>query len=226
MKLNVDVPGPISLLSIMGSKAYGLDTPDSDTDYRGIYVAPTDVVLGLNPPKDTIDGHDPDVVVQEVGKFIRLALAANPTILEMLFMPSYLELDDIGADIIASREAFLSQRAAVTFGGYAKQQIERLQRRNDGSFAADTRKRTAKHARHCFRLFHQGRELLETGKITVNVGHMRDELFAIGEAPVEEMVARFEREWATFNQIESVLPEQPDMEMANRLLLSIRHRVP
>lgn len=35
---------------VIGSRAYGLDMEDSDTDRRGIYQAPTDLVLSLYEP--------------------------------------------------------------------------------------------------------------------------------------------------------------------------------
>ena len=51
--------------------------------------------------------------------------------------------------------------------GYAQQQFQRLDRRGDGSFSSDTRKRTAKHARHLMRLCRQGYELYTTGRLDV-----------------------------------------------------------
>lgn len=211
----------IILEAVMGSKAYGLDTPESDEDLRSVYVAPTRQVLSLAKPKDTIQKNDPDVVIQEVEKFISLALANNPTILEMLFIPEYRVLTDEGQLLVNHRAAFLSQRVRKTFGGYAIAQVKRLERRGDGSFDADLRKRYPKHARHCFRLIQQGRELLETGRITVKVNN-RDELFAVGELAPEALKERFEEEFARFDATPSALPDEPDFETANRLLLEIR----
>jgi len=211
----------IILQAIMGSIAYGLDTPESDEDLRSVYVAPTWQVLGLRKPVETIQKTDPDIVLQEVEKFISLALSNNPTILEMLFLDEYRILTEDGKLLVDNRDAFLSRRAFKTFGGYAIQQIRRLERRGDGSFSSDTRKRTAKHARHCFRLLQQGRELLETGHITVRVSN-RDELFALGDMSVEDLVSKFEDEFAVFDKVESVLPEKPNEELANEILLEIR----
>lgn len=211
----------IVLEAVMGSKAYGLDTPESDEDLRSVYVAPTRQVLSLSKPKDTIQRTNPDIVIQEVEKFISLALANNPTILEMLFTDDYRVLTEEGRLLVDHRDAFLSQRVRNTFGGYAISQVKRLERRADGSFAADLRGRYAKHARHCFRLIQQGRELLATGHITVRVAN-RDELFAVGELEPEALKKRFEAEFALFDATESRLPEQPDIEAANRLLLQIR----
>lgn len=211
----------VILEAVMGSKAYGLDTPESDEDLRAVYVAPTRQVLGLSKPKETIQKNDPDVVIQEVEKFISLALANNPTILEMFFIEDYRVLTDEGQLLVDNRDVFLSQRVRKTFGGYAISQVKRLERRADGSFDSDLRKRYSKHARHCFRLIQQGQELLATGKITVRVGN-RDELFAVGKLEPEALKVRFEEEFALFDATASDLPEQPDVEAANALLLRIR----
>lgn len=192
----------IILEAVMGSKAYGLDTPESDEDLRSVFVARTRHVLSLEKPKDTIQKNDPDVVLQEVGKFISLALANNPTVLEMFFIEDYRVLTEEGRLLVDNRDCFLSQRVRKTFGGYAIAQVKRLERRADGTFASDLKGRYAKHARHCFRLIQQGTELLSTGHITVKVSN-RDELFAVGELDPVALKERFEEEFAIFDATES-----------------------
>ncbi len=216
------MPNRTILECVMGSKAYGLDTPESDTDMRSVFVAPTMDVLSLNhKPKDTIQTNDPDRCDQEVEKFITLALANNPTILEMLWVPEYTTLTEEGRLLVDNRNIFLSKRVLQTFGGYAIQQMKRLEARGDGSFSSDTRKRTAKYARHVFRLIQQGRELLETGNLTVRVNN-REEIFALGEMEPEEMQAKFEQALEGFNETKTSLPQFPDIEKANQILLDIR----
>lgn len=41
---------PLLIEGIVGSVAYGLNTATSDVDYAGIYVEPTERLLGLHPP--------------------------------------------------------------------------------------------------------------------------------------------------------------------------------
>jgi uncharacterized protein len=206
---------------VMGSKAYGLDTPESDTDMRSVFVASTWDMLSLRKPKDTIQKNNPDSCAQEVEKFINLALANNPTILEMLFVPDYTILTSEGELLVENRNLFLSKRIYNTFGGYAIQQMKRMERRGDGSFSSDTRKRTAKHARHTFRLIQQGAELLETGNLTVRVKN-REELFALGEMTPEELQAKFEAAMVVFNKTKTSLPQFPDIKAVNEILLQIR----
>jgi predicted nucleotidyltransferase len=168
----------IILQAITGSVAYGLATEHSDIDRHGIYLAPTRQLLGISPPEQTIVTTRPDSTFHEVGKFVLLATKANPTILEQLFLDRYEVLHPAGQLLIDHRHLFLSTRVRYSHGKYAMSQVRQLQARGD-KFSSATRNRTAKHARHCFRLLQQGRQLLETGTLSVRVDN-REELFAIG----------------------------------------------
>lgn len=208
-------------MGVVGSHAYGLNTDSSDIDMRGAFVLPTSVVLGLKPYKDTVDSVEPDYCTYEVDKFLRLLLANNPNVLETLFLEDYDELSEEGKEIVAARDSFLSQRIRNTYGGYAISQVKRLERRADGSFKSKLRKRYSKHARHCFRLLEQGRQILEEGTLTVKVRDP-EALFAIGGLEPVELTKRFHEEFAKFNAIVSKLPLEPDVDKINNILLHIR----
>lgn len=215
-------PDNIILEGITGSRAYGLDTETSDTDIKGVYVAPTQDILGLYNVKETVDHTEPDWVYHEVGKFIELAMKGNPTILEMLFLDGYLTLTKFGKMLVDNRHHFLSNVIYKSYGGYALSQARKLNARG-GTYGSGRANRYEKHTRHCFRLLHQGKELLETGDLTVRVtSQMREELFAIGEASPAEIIDRFEWDFAEFDKIKSVLPDQPNKEAINKILLKIR----
>ena len=213
-------PSSIVLEGITGSTTYGLATPDSDVDKHGVYQAPTREVLGLFPPKETVVTNDSDITYHEVAKFIRLAAKANPTVLEILYLDDYTIVTPVGQMLIDHRSAFLSKTIYHSYGGYAIAQARRLNYRGD-SFSSDTKHRYSKHARHCFRLLQQRRQLLETGTLDVKVKN-RDELFAIGELPVSDLVDRFEAEFKAFDTIETHLPEEPDYATLNDMLIHIR----
>lgn len=216
-------PKNIILEGITGSKAYGLDTETSDTDIKGIYVAPTQDILGLYNVKETIDNTDPDWTYHEVGKFIQLAMKGNPTVSELLWLDGYLELTKFGKVLIDNRHLFLSTKAIRNaYGGYAMSQARKLNARG-GTYGSGRSNRYEKHTRHCFRLLFQGKELLETGKLTVRVSpDMREQLFAIGKMEPNEIIDQFEKEFTQFDKIKSVLPDEPDKEGINKLLLKIR----
>lgn len=222
-------PTNIILEGITGSRAYGLDTADSDTDIKGIFVAQTADLLSLYNVKETYDTKDGakdengnDFCYHEVGKFIKLAMGGNPTILELLFLDGYLELSKFGKMLVDNRHLFLSNTVRKSYYGYAYSQMHRLVTR-DGEFGNGKNNRYEKHARHCYRLLYQGKELLETGKITVRVPpEVREELFAVGKLSPNELVDKFTEEKEKFDTMESVLPDQPDKEAINKILLRIR----
>lgn len=217
-------PNNIVLEGVTGSRAYGLDTEDSDTDIKGVYLLPTREVLslGFKSEKTTKDHVDPDWVYHEVQKFMHLAAKGNPTITELLWLEDYTILDDVGKLLVDNRELFLNNVFYNSYGGYALSQARKLNARG-GTYGNGRNKRYEKHTRHCFRLLYQGKQLLETGKLTVRVTpEMREELFAIGKMSPEDIVDRFEKEFKEFDKIKSVLPDEPNTKAINDLLLSIR----
>jgi hypothetical protein len=215
-----EVPGTPVLVGVGGSHAYGLAHAESDVDYRGCYVAPTRAFFGLTPPKQTYDRHDPDLAMHEVGKTLQLASGGNPTVLELFFYEDYACRTEVGDLLIANSDLFITGKIRDTHLGYARQQFTRLIQRQ-GSFSSDTAKRTEKHARHMFRLMQLAEDALTTGVYTLQVRD-RDEIFALGKLPIDEMTARAEAEFDRLNTIESVLPPAPDMEAINNLLVHIR----
>lgn len=215
-------PDNIILEGITGSKAYGLDTENSDEDVKGIYVVPTEDILGVFNVRETYDHVDPDWVYHEVGKAINLFTKANPTLLEMLFLDGYTALTKTGKMLVDNRHLFLSNIIRMSYGGYALSQARKLNARG-GTYGNGRNKRFEKHSRHCLRLLYQGRELLETGTLTVRVSpELRKEIFAFGELPVNEVVDIFEEKFKEFDLIKSVLPDAPDKDGINKLLLKIR----
>lgn len=222
----------IILQGVVGSKAYGLDTPDSDIDQLGVFLAPLQSVLGIHGPQSVQESHvthEPDLTLHEAGKFVKLALSANPTILELLFLPEYTVKDDLGELLISNRKHFLSTKnVKARYGGYVKAQTKRLLRRNDedkDGFSSDTKARTAKHGRHCYRLLIQGAQLLSTGEIEVNVASYRDLIFDAGYLAVEdpqEFAGMVDNVLAEFDKASSILPDEPNEEEINRLLIAMR----
>ena len=214
----------VLLEGIVGSQAYGLATPESDEDRLGVFVTETEKILGLDQTPETMVEHDPDRTVHEVSKFMRLALQCNPHALELLYLEpaGYTVIAPLGAELIFLRQSFLSSRVTTSYGEYAWDQAQRLMKRGD-SFSSDTRHRYAKHARHCFRLLHQGEALLLTGTLTIKVEDP-DFYHEVGRLPPEKLYVLFGNAYERFKASagKSVLPEQPDKDKVNDLLLRIR----
>lgn len=112
------------MTTIVGSKAYGTDTPESDTDLKGVYIQHPLEVLSYNeyvaqelPDKDT--------TYWEVRRFIELLCKSNPTVLELLFSPEdcILEKHPLFNILLENKHIFLTKKCVDSFVGYAKQQI-------------------------------------------------------------------------------------------------------
>lgn len=226
-------PNNIILEGVTGSVAYGLNTENSDVDIKGIYLLPTSEILslGFNLEKTTKDHTDPDWVYHELGKFMKLAASGNPTITELLYLQEYTQLDKIGQLLILNRRSFLSTKAIMdAYRGYAFSQAKKLSKRQDEGlegYDSSLKKRFSKHTRHCFRLLLQARQLLETGTLTVKVTEeQREWLFKMGEQTPETVVDSFMAEDRKMDDIVSVLPDKPDMQRLNQLLIKIRTEAP
>lgn len=227
----------VILEALMGSKAYGLDTPESDEDFQGVFLFPNHLFLGLNCPGEkhmTNDHTGPeysrDYCHHELLKFCRLTRDANPTLVEVLWADHFSVLTEAGKLLVDNREMFLStQKVKDRFGGYATSQALKFGKRSkDGKSGASsrTKNRPEKHARHCFRLLRQGTELLQTGSLTLRCSQEeREDLFAIGDLAVsepEKLFQHFEVEYEKMKAIDSVLPELPNEEGIDDLILDIR----
>lgn len=225
----------IILEGVVGSHAYGLNHTDSDIDTAGVFVEPTTTILGLFPYKETItrtNGIDkeetPDITYHEVGKFVELCLKANPTVMEQLWLGTYLQSSDEGNYLINAREKFLSQRIRQTYGGYARAQFKRLHER--GNFSSTLKKRTFKHARHMMRLLIQGQYALEHGELRLMLTQkekLESARFAqLAIDDIDKFSIEVEPMFNALDRCETRLPEEPDMNAINEILLKIRKSNP
>jgi len=220
-----DVSAFVVYCVMVGSRAFGLSTESSDEDRRGVYLPPADWHWGLTKPPEQVEVFSEGVeeIDWEIEKFVRLALQANPNILETLWSPSVLHLDETGEELRSIRQCFLSRHLYRTYSGYVLSQFRLMKR----GFATDRRYKP-KHAMHLIRLLHSGIHALREGEIRVDVAEHRDELLAIrrGEVPFEAVEARaleLDRVFqAAFTS--TTLPEKPDTERANRFLIAARRR--
>jgi predicted nucleotidyltransferase len=214
----------IILEGVVGSTAYGLAHADSDIDKLGIFQADNRDLLGLNKPDETRVTTDPDTTYHEVGKFVRLCLANNPTVMELLWLPEHTYWNDAGELLVDHREQFLSQQVRNTYGGYALQQKKRLMERGD--FKSKLKKRTEKHGRHCMRLIFQGINILKTGELRVQLTQSEIETCRtagiLADTDQEAFANMFDMWDEEFRNTKSDLPEKPDWNAANNLLLRIR----
>ena len=138
------------LLCISGSQSYGMATEHSDVDLKGVCIPPVDYLLGYQndfaqydkpqglsvflpfipkrlhvaAQKNKLEGS-----IYGLKKFLRLAAAANPNIIEGLFCreEDIVICTQLGRLLRTNRDLFISAQARHTFQGYALAQLKRIQ---------------------------------------------------------------------------------------------------
>jgi uncharacterized protein len=206
---------------VVGSRAYGLDTADSDYDRRGVYLPPAELHWSLYGVPEQLENLATEEVYWELQKFLVLALKANPNVLECLYSPVVEHASPIAQEMIGLRERFLSKRVYQTYSGYVASQFKKLEGdlRNKGQVKW-------KHVMHLIRLLLAGITILREAHVPVRVVEHRDELLAIrdGRMKWDEVEA-----WrlALHKQFDAAyeatpLPDRPDYGRVNELLVKAR----
>ena len=210
----------------VGSGVHGTSiTGQDDRDEMGLCLEPPQFVTGLARVPNGIAGLGPsvrfeqyerhtawdrpggvanrsgagdlDVIIYSARKWARLALAGNPTVLLVLFVPDreVVFRNEAGAELAANAHRFVSRLAAGRYLGYLGGQKAAM----TGQAGAHTNRPElvavygydTKYAMHALRLGLQGIELLTTGRITLPVPEPhRAYLRSIrrGERPLAEVL--------------------------------------
>lgn len=206
---------------VIGSRAYGLETESSDTDYRGVYLPAADPHWSLFGVPDQIEREATQEHYWEVERFLVLALKANPNVLECLYTPLVEHVTPLGQELLDMRSSFLSQLVFQTHNGYVASQFKKMQAdlRNQGQVKW-------KHVMHLLRLLIAGIDVLRHGHVPVRVETHRKQLLAVkrGEMPwaeTERWRQVLHQEFAVAVR-QTKLPERPDYDRANTLLIKAR----
>ncbi|MBL8876583.1 MAG: nucleotidyltransferase domain-containing protein [Phycisphaerae bacterium] len=210
--------------AVIGSRAYGLEHGESDTDVRGIYLPPAAMHWSIYGVPEQLENNETQECYWEYEKFLKLALKANPNVLEVLYSPIVLETSPIAERVRESRAMFLSKLVYQTFNGYAMSQFRKLEQdvRSSGSVKW-------KHAMHLIRLLLSGIEALRTGDLPLRVETHRDLLLDIRDGRMEwdavdhwrsQLHSEFEATFALTS-----LPDRPDYDKANVMLIEARQEM-
>lgn len=222
-------------LVLTGSRAYGIHTTDSDYDYRGVFMNTPCELFGLSIRNS--QEYAGDTVLHSLRELCKLALNANPNVLELLFLPSkFISFcHPLFQKIIDNRNLFLSQKVKYSYAGYAYSQLQRSRHK---STHGTLRERyiagnvddpyDAKFAGHTIRLLINGKELLTTGTFFPNLSgnnlklikNIREgKYFESGEHFYNfatDLISEFEILF-----LETSLPKAPDIVGVNKLLIDI-----
>jgi uncharacterized protein len=206
---------------IVGSKAFGLDDENSDTDYRGIYLPPANLHWSLYGVPEQLENKEKEECFWELQKFLILALKANPNVLECLNTPLIEYADAVAEELLSIKQIFFSKLVYQTYNGYVMSQFKKLEQ--------DLRTRgeiRSKHAMHLIRLLLQGIEILKSNELNIKVSQNREQLLSIKRGEMSwkdlnnwrlKLHKEFEKAFA-----ETKLPERPDYEKANEFLIKGR----
>jgi predicted nucleotidyltransferase len=158
--------------TVSGAHLYGFASPDSDIDLRGAFLLPTEDLLGLSQPRETITinetagGVELDFVAHDLRKFASMMIRHNGYVLEQLYSPLVVsgggaleELREIGRGC-TTRGLFRHYR------GFANGRRKRL--REPGA--------TVKHLLYAYRVYMTGIRALKGGGIEANVNVLNQDL--------------------------------------------------
>ena len=128
LKTDKHLGDKIILLGLGGSHAYGTNIETSDVDIRGVALNSKSDLIGMSSFEQRVN-EATDTTIYAFNKIIELLLNTNPNTIEMLGLKpeQYLFLSPIGQELLDNKKLFLSKRAIYSFGGYANQQLRRLQ---------------------------------------------------------------------------------------------------
>lgn len=211
----------VILRVVVGSRAYGLAEPDSDTDRRGVFVPPAELHWSLYGVPEQIDDEPGQQTFWELQKFLVMGCKANPNVLECLWSPLVEWATPLGQELLALRSALLSQLVFQTYSGYVASQFRKIE--------ADLRQHGApkwKHVMHLLRLLTAGVGVLATGEVPVDVGDQRPRLLAVrrGQLAWEEVQAWRQELHVRFTAAAQAtrLPVRPDYERVDAFLRRAR----
>jgi predicted nucleotidyltransferase len=115
--------------TIVGSRLYGTDNSESDTDYKGVAIIPQDkYYFGFSYKFEQYQNPDIDREIYEIRKFCNLLSKNNPNIIDLLFAPEqfWIQKSPVWDILYENRFKFITKKCRWTFSGYAYDQLKRI----------------------------------------------------------------------------------------------------
>lgn len=168
-----------------GSHSYGLATPTSDIDLRGVYIVETLAniidphsysatkcdVLNTNPERDK-----EDKVYYEVRHFLHLLKKGNSQSIEMLFNNNWTKLSPLFAEIIRQKHKLLNpEKINLCINGYANSEYHLAIGDRTGKLGGKRQSQVEKYGfspknfTNLFRLLYCASTFYETGIFPVDL---------------------------------------------------------
>lgn len=230
------------LRTVCGSGVHGMAIPGTDDhDEMGVYIERPEQVMGLAPTAEHYvsrtkpegvrsQAGDTDLTLYSLRKYMRLAVAGNPTVLTPLYAPedAVLLTSPLGERLREIAPLIVSMNAGRRFLGYLDGQRERMLGGGRQSRVPNRPELIAAHgydtkyASHALRLGLQGIEIVTTGHLSLPMRpqdltpsmEVKRGLVDFAEALRRVDVVR-ERLAALIDAGTSPLPDRPDMDAIN-----------
>lgn len=150
LRTNPHLGKNVILLGLGGSYAYGTNVETSDVDIRGCALnSKSEILTGTG--FEQVTNEATDTTVYSFNKLIHLLSNANPNVIEILGLrpEHYIYLSPVGQELLNNKKLFLSKKCVYSFGGYANQQLYRLQQKSKQSMKqSDLEKHILKTLEH------------------------------------------------------------------------------
>jgi hypothetical protein len=225
-----------------GSHLYGMSTPASDVDERGVFMNTDPLyVYGFHRLDNQVNQTaEKDVVMHELTQFLKLATKSNTQTLECLFAPcgSFSVLDsDFERMVLGQRERFLNtDQLFKSLEGYLYNEMRLALGERTGLLGSKRKNQLDKHGfspknfSHLFRLAECGRQFFLTGVYPVRLKDFNPELHDLCMSvklhpetwTADELKAKAEalREEmrAAYESVSDSAKFKPDFEYAGKVL--------
>lgn len=209
------------LKTLVGSRAHGLATEESDYDYRGVFVVRTSEILKIGGNTKTtswIEGKE-DNTSWEIAHFLNMAVHCNPTILEVFLAPVIFE-NEFGKELrLLFPYVWNSHDVVNAFVGYGLNQRKK--------FLEDKDKRANKYAVAYLRTLYQAVALLKVGVFPVDMASTEIgstlKRWKSGEFTFGEVIQTC-KEWEEVvkETYEKETLKESNLEKVNEFLLKVR----
>jgi predicted nucleotidyltransferase len=157
-------PYPLIFTTLSGAHHYGFPSPDSDFDLRGAHVLPAADVLGLFPPRETIEqsvhegGRDLDIVTHDARKFFTLLLKRNGYVLEQVYSPLIVHTTPEHQELRTIAQACITRFHAQHYLGFVQTQWKLFEKQLG-----------VKPLLYVYRVLFTGIHLMRTGEVQANL---------------------------------------------------------
>lgn len=127
LRTNKHLGANIICLCVGGSHAYGTNIEGSDLDIRGVALNSKEEIL-LGTDFEQVVDTKTDTTIYSFKKIMKLLSQNNPNTIEMLGLQKWqiIYKTPIWDEVLANKDAFISKKVINSFGGYANQQLRRL----------------------------------------------------------------------------------------------------